>query len=479
LTATPGYSLVSLVWSASTGATSYNVKRSTQNGGPYAVIAPGLTTLLYSDSGLTNGQPYYYVVSANNSVGEGPDSVQVSAIPNDAVGALDTNFGVGGGVAIAINSFSCGANAVALQSDGQIVFGGFSSNGTKYDFAVGRLNANGLIGTGDGAFATSLSPADDVANAMVIQPDGKVVLAGYATFATTNLDFALVRYNVDGSLDSTFGSGGIVTTAIGSLNDIAYGLVLQTDGKLVAAGYSRGSTNDEFAVVRYNPDGSLDSTFGSGGIVTTFIGTNGSQGNAVALQPDGKIVLAGYSIPATGDQAVALVRYNTDGSLDPTFGTAGIVTTNIGPSTDTALCVAIQPDGMIVAGGYTVNGSNPDIALLRYSASGSLDSTFGSGGIVITAIGSGGQDAAALVLQPNGKIVVAGYADVASNTDFAMARYQPNGLLDTTFGNGGTLVIPGTGLNYLQAAVLQPDGGIVVAGSTGGSPYRIAVLRIR
>src|SRR5437773_237131 len=195
-----------------------------------------------------------------------------------------------------------------------------------------------------------------------------------------------------GDLDPSFGTGGKVTTPSGS-NGYINALVLQPDGKLVAAGYTQNNgSNSDFALVRYNADGSLDGSFGTDGIVTTLI-QNGGFFEAVVLQPDGKLVAAGV-----GGGHFALVRYNADGSLDGTFGTGGKVITPIGSFADMAYALVLQPDGKLVAAGSTSNGSWA-FALVRYNADGSLDGSFGTGGTVTTQIGSSNL-AYALVLQP-------------------------------------------------------------------------------
>jgi len=235
--------------------------------------------------------------------------------------------------------------------------------------------------------------------------------------------FALARYNADGSLDTTFGPGGIVTTAVGSGDDVAYALGIQTDGRIVAAGYSYQGGNMDFALVRYNANGSLDATFGPGGIVTTAIGSDNDYARAISIQPDGRIVAAGSSYQG-GNEDFALVRYKANGSLDGTFGTGGIATTAV-ESGAYASALGIQSDGRIVAAGYSYNGMHPHFALVRYDANGSPDTTFGAGGIVTTMIGSGDNYALALGIQTDGRIVAAGNSYNGSNYDFTLVRYWP------------------------------------------------------
>ena len=265
-----------------------------------------------------------------------------------------------------------------------------------------------------------------------------------------------------GSLDTTFGTDGKVTTNF-SADDSGNAVALQPDGKIVVAGY----TNTNFAVARYNADGTLDTTFDSDGKVTTAIGSGTDKGYALGLQPDGKIVVAGESHNGT-DKDFALARYNANGTLDNTFGTVdsgqtrlGYATTTIGSADDVAYGLALQPDGKIVLAGQSNNGSNLDFALARYNANGTLDTSFGTGGKVTTAFGNGIDSISAVALQPDGKIVVAGY----TNTDFALARYNANGSLDTSFSNDGKVTTDlGTAFDAVYAVALQPDGKIVAAG---------------
>jgi uncharacterized delta-60 repeat protein len=312
------------------------------------------------------------------------------------------------------------------------------------------------FGTG-GTVITSFG-GSDVASAVVIQPDGKLVVAGRTNIAG-NTVFALARYNPNGGLDPTFGTGGLVTTDFGS-TDQALAVALQTDGKIVTAG-RRGS---DVIVARYNANGSQDTLFGSNGRVITNFGAT-ELALALVLQPDGKIVVAGRTNkPApSGTFDFALARYDAAGTLDPTFGTAGLVTTDFGGSVDRAFAMALQPDGKLVVAG----DSDANFALARYNADGSLDSGFGTGGRVITTFG-GTDQASAVILQPDGKIVVAGQTDTGVSIDFALARYMPNGSLDGAFGIGGRVTTNFTGASddLGSAVALQSDGKILVGGTS-------------
>jgi uncharacterized delta-60 repeat protein len=398
-----------------------------------------------------------------------------------ADGDLDTSFDTDGKVTTPIGSGNDYIRSVVMQSDGKIVAAGDSYNGSNYDFAIVRYNTDGSLDTtfdSDGKVTTPIGSPDAVAWDVVLQSDGKIVAAG-ESYNGSNYDFAVVRYNTDGSLDTTFSSDGKVTTPIASGNDKAYSVVLQGDGKIVVAGASYNGSNNDFAVLRYNTDGSLDTTFDTDGIQTTALGgATNDYVNSVVVQSDGKIVAAGYTFKVT-EADFAIVRYNTNGSLDTTFDTDGKLTTPIGSGSELANSVVLQSDGKIVAAGYSYNGSDNDFAIVRYNTDGSLDSTFGTGGKLTTPIGSGDDNADSVVLQSDGKIVVAGDSGNGSNSDFAVLRYNSGGSLDTTFGTGGKVTTPiGSGNDYASDVVLQSDGKIIVAGSShNGSNHDFAVVR--
>jgi uncharacterized delta-60 repeat protein len=270
--------------------------------------------------------------------------------------------------------------------------------------------------------------ADDIANALVLQPDGKLVAAG-----VSRRDLALARYRPNGSLDTSFGGDGTVTARFGAVA----ALVAQPDGKLVVAGTS---ADDDFALARFNPNGSLDTSFGVGGKVTTVFGSEASVASTLVLQPDGKLVAGGRT---DGDSPeFALARYNPNGSLDTSFGTGGKVTTALGPEDDEIWALVLQPDGKLVAAGQSTDGSNEYFALARYEPNGTLDTGFNHTGTVTTKIRSGGNGATALVPQRDGKLVAAGLTFKGTqqdrlSADFALGRYIPNGSLDASFGRGG------------------------------------------
>ena len=371
-------------------------------------------------------------------------------------GTLDTAFGTGGTAVTSIGVGFRGARAVAIQSNGRIVV---VAGTYDRDFAVVRYNSNGTLDTSfdtDGIATTEIGGIDrfgDSARAVTLSSNGKIVVAG-----TYNGDFAVVRYNSNGSLDTTFDTDGKTTTNLGS-SDGAYGVAVQSDGKIVVA----GNTGGNFAVVRYNTNGTLDTAFDADGRATTSILSAGAtyssaSARTVTVQSDGKIVVAGR---ASNDFAV--VRYNTDGTLDTTFDTDGKTTTNIGATQfgDGGNAGAVQGDGKIVVAGSADN----DFALVRYNTDGTLDTTFDTDGKTTTNIGENGDDRTSdMALQSDGKIVVAGSAA----NDFALVRYNTDGTLDTTFDTDGKTTTSLGRLDERSAVAIQSDGKIVAAGSVSG-----------
>ncbi len=392
----------------------------------------------------------------------------VLALVGEAQGApgdLDSSFaGDGKQTTDFAGGFDAGT-ALAVQGDGKIVVAGSARKsdtpGSDSDFALARYDVDGSLDrsfSGDGRQTTDFVGNDDVGNAVVVQPDGKIVVAGSSEY-----DFAVARYHADGTLDSTFGNAGKQTTDFGDGVDAGRAMALQTDGKIVVA----GSSHDDFAVARYNADGSLDSSFSGDGKQTTRFG---GWGRAVAVQADGKIVVAGSSYQglATGDD-FAVARYNADGSLDGSFSADGKQTTDFAANNDYGNAVAMQSDGKIVVGGAEREG----FAVARYDAQGSLDSSFSGDGKQTTRFSSGRDVATAVALQADGKIVVAGFGP----GDFALARYSADGSLDSSFSGDGRQTTDFGNEDFANTVAVQRDGKIVAAGFSGALAGDFALAR--
>ncbi len=370
-------------------------------------------------------------------------------------GDPDLSFGGAGRVTIDFSGSEHG-RAVLVQADGKIVGGGTRLIAENIDFALARYEADGTLDLGfgtNGRVTTDFGATDDVLLELLQEPDGKIV-----AFGRDNFKVLLARYHPDGSLDATFGSGGKVEVGP---QLFAADVVRQSDGKLVVAGGRSGNTLGEydFFVVRIETDGSLDPTFGSGGTVTTNFPDNLQDGAfGVALQPDGKIVAAGYTVKADHTTDLALVRYEADGSLDGSFGSGGLLLSDFGEY-DLLYDVAVQADGKIVAAGVAAL----DGSLIRYLPDGSLDASFGSGGRVAPPVGG---FVTSVLIDSTGAFVL-GVDNVAPPA--GLARLRADGSLDASFGVGGLVPL------FLETALstqerdfgvtLQPDGRIVVAGT--------------
>jgi uncharacterized delta-60 repeat protein len=398
-------------------------------------------------------------------------------------GDLDPSFGSGGKVVSAFPTGPAQAQAVVVDGSGRLLVAGFADvdanpSTESYDFAVVRYNADGSLDStfGVGGRATvPIGVGHDIGRAVAVDSSGRIVVAGYANNGS-NDDFALVRFNPDGTLDTSFGSGGKVTTAIGTYQDQAKGVAIDSSGKIIAAGSAWIDGNDDLALVRYNADGTLDGSFGSGGKVTTNIGA-AEVVNAVALDGVGRIVVAGNTYGG-GNSRSLVARYTATGAPDPSFGNGGIVTAAT-TTFDVWNALAIDPAGRIVAAG-NVQPNGTDMALARYLPTGVLDTSFGLDGTVITDIGGGSVEFGnGLAVDGVGRIVVAGVTSYGSINRFVLARYRPNGSLDPTFGFEGKVITNfGTSQDQCNAATIDAVGRIVTVGYSwvdGG--YKFAVAR--
>ena len=365
-------------------------------------------------------------------------------------GTLDVSFGDNGVVSTAIGA-SATAGAVAVEPDGDLVTAGFAVIDGVHQLAVTRHHANGLLDRGFGVagVVTRQVGIYPDSQAVLLGDDGTIVLAGKALADRTRPEMILARLHADGSLDRSFGNGGIVETETGTFTvNMVVGMARAPDGKLIVAANVGPNGVNNFGVLRFNADGSRDDTFGTDGMVVTEMPVFAAAASVahcsqaipggLVLQPDGKVVVAGsvgLEDPGRSTTGVALGRYDADGSLDDTFGTGGIVITVLDSSTGAVL--ARLDDGRLLVGGTGVGGGG-GFGLARYRPDGSLDTTFGSGGTVRTALPGYSAIPSGLLVEPDGKLVMNGLAYLGQNSrGVALARYQADGTPDRTFGTNG------------------------------------------
>jgi uncharacterized delta-60 repeat protein len=360
--------------------------------------------------------------------------------------------------------------SVIVQQDGRILLAGESRNGDAWDFSLLRLDADGNLDTsfnGTGTLVLPVGGGVDRGYSVTQQSDGKILMVGESFDGSVNYA-SVVRLNLDGSLDESFNGTGkllLVMGFEGNSLDRGFSILVQDD-KIVVAGQSYNGSNYDFGISRLNLDGSLDTTFNGTGKLLVPMGVNTSDiARSVSLQADGKLVLVGYR--DFSDFAVA--RVNIDGTLDTTFNGTGTLVVPIGSGTDVAFDGAVQPlDGKIVMAGYSYNGTKYDFAVVRLNTDGSLDTSFnGTGKLVIDLEASRDDYGSSVVIHPDGRIIVAGQSALLGSPAYGIARINADGTLDTTFNGTGKLILPVTGDDTANSVSLQ-DGKILVAGISSG-----------
>jgi uncharacterized delta-60 repeat protein len=410
-----------------------------------------------------------------------PESIPVSAADTLAVGPHPAAIQI---VVTTIGPGDDSAATAALQPDGKLVVAGSTFNGRDNDFALVRYNTDGSLDTGFGANVKEVTPigmGNDFIRGAAIQADDRIVACG-TSYGKAGTALVLARYERDGSLDRSFGADGMVVITTGSRNDSLNAFALQPDGTMVAAGYAGGGANGDFLVLRRLPDGRPDPSFGTDGSVTVDFGGSADSAFALVLQPDGKIVAAGETTPldrSTRESDFALARLLSDGRLDPSFGTAGRMKAALSTGDDRITALALAKDGGIIAAGYAGLGSG--FALARFRIDGSLDPGFGRQGLAIIAPSLPTGMFRAVALLPDGRMLAAGYGLRTGRNEIALARFHPDGGPDTTFGEGGFLFAAGGGGEWQGCALALPaDGSIIVAGSSDNGHGRdFMVLRYK
>ena len=398
---------------------------------------------------------------------------------------FDATFGNGGKFSYSISSSVDIPYASALQPDGKIVVAGYCYT-SLYAVCVSRINANGSLDGTFGAVGTFVGTVgtNTTTNASVaVLPDGKILFGGQCA-VSGQIDFCLLRLSSNGALDSTFGAGGVTTTNFsGTSDDLIFGITALPGGTIIASGRCNGGIGYRFCMARYLSNGTLDTSFGSAasGLVTQSLsGTGESRGRAVVIQSDGKLLFAG-NCDYSGVTRFCSARYTPNGFLDSSYGSSGIFQTQLTGSSDIGIAIALQADSKIVFVG--VCGS--DFCATRYLANGAVDTTFGSAGVVVVNFASAGATSAfarAVVIQGDGKIVIAGACQISGVGQNCLVRLNADGSPDLSFTATGKVNFAVDPLgDESNSLLIQLDGKIIVSGQCGdlrGATLNVCLARL-
>jgi uncharacterized delta-60 repeat protein len=390
-------------------------------------------------------------------------------------GDLDGSFGSGGTAVTPIGTGGGAANSVAVDAQGRLVVAGYSGGYPNFKIAVARFLPNGALDPSFNGTGYEITPIGTFSRgrSVAIDSQGRIVVAG-----ETGTDFAVLRYLPNGTPDPDFGTAGITTTPFGATSQATpLSVVIDPAGRIVLGGYAYNGSDDDFALARYTDRGQLDSNFGTGGKVVTPVGSN-DEINALAIDAQGRIVAAGYAYDGmTTNIRLALARYTDRGDLDSTFGAGGKSVQPVLTGDDEATSVAIDPQGRIVVGSHSGLVPNQEFAVWRFTTDGNPDASFG-GGRVVSPIGQLGVEVAAnaVAVDAHGRILLAGQAYNGSNTDFALTRYDANGVLDPSFGSGGEVLTPlgSSSGDGASSMTIDAQQRIVLAGYGGSGGFALA-----
>ena len=419
------------------------------------------------------------VARENRVKGSPADSIIVEAANRDNLGSAV----VVQNKAEVSQEEQCAVYVLSQNKDESFMTGGYFADPKGNKSLMRKYSQDGILDSSFGSQSNGteiiqLGGRSSAVNDIITGPNGIIYMAGFSTGKDKFTDVACAAYNQEGVLQTSFGNKGKITTAIGTYNDMINAIVMQSDGKLVAAGYSADGFVVRAVLMRLNSNGSLDSTFGSAG---TILNTEALKSgfNTVALQSDGKILAAGYSYESSVNNFY-IARYTTAGVLDDTFGQAGLVTTIFDKRNSVIRDIKIASDGTIIAGGFTTDNMGfTHSVIAAYTPNGNLNKQFGTNGIVKAAVSKHDDKINMMNIQSDGKIIVVGFTTNLSTTftDCMMMRFMPDGLLDGTFGNKG-LVITSFGPHDYQMSdvILQANGKIVVVGYNYNESYYKSVL---
>lgn len=385
--------------------------------------------------------------------------VFISIFSFSQAGTLDKTFGNKGKVYTDLNAY---CYAAALQPDGKILAGG------GHAYTLVRYLPDGVIDSSFGDHGFTSVTGFSAIKAIDVLDDGKILTGG-----TSLLQIAAARFKPDGTLDSTFGNDGFIAMYVGGLNSI-FDMAVQADGKILLAGWTKESEESSFNMLmtRLNTDGTLDESFAQNG---SIVNPSGAQFNCLALQNDGKILAGGQLWPeGHGDEDMfSISRYNTDGGLDESFGTNGTVLTDISNANDVPYSISVLNDGKILVAGKAHFAGIGDsyMTVVKYNNNGSVDESFGDAGVSNIILNDTSSYATGLLVQQDNKIVLTGTIVSSNNEDFALVRLNSNGGRDPSFGINGIVISDFGGYESAHASILQTDGKIILAGEDPDSHY--------
>jgi uncharacterized delta-60 repeat protein len=387
-------------------------------------------------------------------------------------GSLDATFGTSGSTTLVFGGFASEAHTIALQPDGKILIAGTAAGGGS-SVAIARYNVDGTL---DNTFGTSGKIKHNLANSpnistMALYSDGDILLGGKGS----SMGF-LFRLNADGSKETTFGTDGVVTfdNYFTGLTDFR----LVAGNKIIGCGPAKNGSLTYFGLFKKNADGTPDATFGTGGYVLQDMGSQETL-NQMALQNDGKILLTG-TVYNGADYDIILSRFKSDGTLDASFGTAGITISSFTSGAyEQGNDLEVLSDGKIIVAGRSSAAGINSFLIARYKTDGSLDNSFGTSGKTITAISNSMDEIHSLAVSADGKLVVGGFSGDATNRLFTIARYKSNGSIDTGFGTSGIATTAIGAKSVVEEILIQPDGKILAGGYSDVNPRAFALARFK
>jgi len=397
-------------------------------------------------------------------------------------GELDKTFGNGGRVNVGIGGYFDVVKSMALQHDGKIVVVGYGKESlvSFKGLSMARYLQNGEMDFDFGNLGVIHRVTKDLegeANSVAIQKDDKIVVTGYSISPTTNNEeITLARFTENGNIDKSFGNKGLIVTEISGEKDVGESVVIQNDGKIVVVGTTDHKPNADIVLIRYNENGSLDYSFGFGGIVITDINSAMDIGKSLVIQSDGKLIVSGFT-HVVNKFFMTLLRYDSYGELDPTFGNSGIIITDINGRRG-KMDMVMQNDGKIVLVGPSEVEDSHHFTVLRFNNNGSLDKSFGYNGVTKTIIGDY-SEAESVALDSDGNIVVAGTTELG-NEQFVVAMYDQNGMLVSDFGSDGivkTSFIKNS-VDRAHSVVIDYYGNIIVAGETKNDYTTFGLIKL-